>query len=504
MKKYLIFAILVLLFCGSARAVTVDGDDSDWIEISKSTKTNSSVIDSTSSIREWIWTDKTDDVQVYGSTSAQASNDIKEVRFKSDGNNLYGLIRFKSLDVSATGYVFPYIQIAVDYDDDSGATIFKDDNVDSYDQPTVNDNARWERLIHVYQSTSSNDEVYYKADSIRIFVSGDETPHYTQGDYSHKLSTSGNPSGYIEFSVPFGEGSSGIGHESYYRGTSVNFTVACFYHEAAWDGGSEGEVKDTDKEANISDCITPESNTEKEVQDNCVDYYFTLRFDADGYIEENNLPEISNFKIDGKTSNKEVIVKDRVPKFTWDFSDSDSGDIQRALRVDISTSYSMANSTTAVVVLEEDAFEALYPEDSYLTLAENTTYYFKAHIIDSVGGISKGVRQSFYTVSSALDIRNDIVELKVDWNNPFYSGEATKIRYSVPEGVDEQVFLGIYSVSGRLVKALVNNEVKLSDVVHTEYWRGKDEQGMEVGSGIYLVHLRVGGEYKTKKVCFIK
>jgi flagellar hook assembly protein FlgD len=70
--------------------------------------------------------------------------------------------------------------------------------------------------------------------------------------------------------------------------------------------------------------------------------------------------------------------------------------------------------------------------------------------------------------------------------------------------VDKEVFLGIYTLSGRLVRVLADNDIEISEVIHTKKWNGRDDDGAMVGSGTYLVHLRAGGKYNTVNVCFIR
>ena len=107
-------------------------------------------------------------------------------------------------------------------------------------------------------------------------------------------------------------------------------------------------------------------------------------------------------------------------------------------------------------------------------------------------------------ISPTVSINQDSIDLAVDWNNPFHAGETTMIRYTIPPGFDEEVFLALYTTSGRLVRILVDNEVKLAGVIHTENWDGTDDSGSMVGSGIYIAHLRIDDSYRSEKICFVK
>ncbi len=155
--------------------------------------------------------------------------------------------------------------------------------------------------------------------------------------------------------------------------------------------------------------------------------------------------------------------------------------------------------------ISDPNIRAISMEGISLQLTANTTYQLQVRVkvsSDSYRIWSDTV--TFYTIAPEVEINNKSVDLKIDWNNPFYGGSYTKIRYSIPEGPDKKVFLGIYTLSGRLVRVLVNNKIELSEVIHTKKWDGRDDAGSMVGSGTYIVHLRVGEKYKTENVCFVR
>lgn len=78
---------------------------------------------------------------------------------------------------------------------------------------------------------------------------------------------------------------------------------------------------------------------------------------------------------------------------------------------------------------------------------------------------------------------------------PNPSHGTTVLRYSLPAKSDAN--LGIYSVSGRHVRTLVNRSV--SPGVWTAEWDGRDESGREMPSGVYFGRLRAeAGERRVK------
>lgn len=85
-----------------------------------------------------------------------------------------------------------------------------------------------------------------------------------------------------------------------------------------------------------------------------------------------------------------------------------------------------------------------------------------------------------------------------NYPNPF--NPETNISFSLPQ--ESQVSLKIYNLKGQLVNILVNT--RLNAGIHTFTWKGKDEAGEDVSSGIYFYKL-IAGEYsETQKMVKIK
>jgi hypothetical protein len=89
-------------------------------------------------------------------------------------------------------------------------------------------------------------------------------------------------------------------------------------------------------------------------------------------------------------------------------------------------------------------------------------------------------------------------ELSQNYPNPFNSG--TIIQYQLPE--DGQVSLIVYSMTGQEVKKVVDEHQKAGD--YEVVWDGIDRNGGKVGSGIYLIRLRVNNFRKTCKIIYIQ
>jgi hypothetical protein len=82
--------------------------------------------------------------------------------------------------------------------------------------------------------------------------------------------------------------------------------------------------------------------------------------------------------------------------------------------------------------------------------------------------------------------------------NPF--NPATKIGFALPR--DCRVQLRIYDVAGRLVRTLVDRELIAGE--HVVTWRGDDNSGRRVASGIYNCRLEAGEFEGSQKVLLAK
>jgi hypothetical protein len=82
--------------------------------------------------------------------------------------------------------------------------------------------------------------------------------------------------------------------------------------------------------------------------------------------------------------------------------------------------------------------------------------------------------------------------------NPF--GAQTTIKFSIPSKM--HVNLAVYSVSGRLVKALVDGDAPAGD--NQASWDGRDGFGANVSPGVYFIRMAVPNTTVEKKMVFVK
>jgi hypothetical protein len=103
----------------------------------------------------------------------------------------------------------------------------------------------------------------------------------------------------------------------------------------------------------------------------------------------------------------------------------------------------------------------------------------------------QSVKEKANSVNNKLDIKaigNNIFKDNVD------------LKYIVEK--DGYVNIGIYDKVGRLVKKLINTDVKSG--YHIVRWNGKDENGRNIVNGIYFVKIESAGKVKSAKVMLIK
>jgi hypothetical protein len=82
--------------------------------------------------------------------------------------------------------------------------------------------------------------------------------------------------------------------------------------------------------------------------------------------------------------------------------------------------------------------------------------------------------------------------------NPF--NPATTIVFELPR--EGTVKVGVYDVSGRLVKVLADGEYP--DGEHKVLWNGRDTDGREVASGVYFYKMRSEGFEAARKMILLK
>jgi hypothetical protein len=83
--------------------------------------------------------------------------------------------------------------------------------------------------------------------------------------------------------------------------------------------------------------------------------------------------------------------------------------------------------------------------------------------------------------------------------NPF--NPATTIRFGLKEPA--AVHMGVYEVNGRLVRSFHNGD-QLPAGRHEFTWDGRNDQGVQISSGIYFLKFRAGDVSETKKLILMR
>lgn len=117
----------------------------------------------------------------------------------------------------------------------------------------------------------------------------------------------------------------------------------------------------------------------------------------------------------------------------------------------------------------------------------NSTYYYRLKQVDYDGT---------FTFSNTVEIKGQVLNqfvLGQNYPNPF--NPTTKINYTIP--FDSKVTISVYSVTGELVKELVNDFVSAGTY-------SIDFDGSELTSGMYLYSMKAGEFTKTNKMLLVK
>ena len=88
--------------------------------------------------------------------------------------------------------------------------------------------------------------------------------------------------------------------------------------------------------------------------------------------------------------------------------------------------------------------------------------------------------------------------LSQNYPNPF--NPETEISFQIPN--DTRVSLVIYNLLGQKIRTLVNKEMATG--YHTIKWRGRDDFGNAVASGVYLYAIQAGEFFDVKKMVLMR
>ena len=138
-------------------------------------------------------------------------------------------------------------------------------------------------------------------------------------------------------------------------------------------------------------------------------------------------------------------------------------------------------------------------EQFFLYVTIPGTYYFIIAPYNSIGTGGIATSNDIIVELTEADLNLISATELSNFPNPF--NPETNIRFSIPK--EGKVELIVYNIKGQKVKTLVDNMCE--EGINTITWNGSNDNGKQVGTGIYLYNLNVNGKaIKTKKMLLIK
>jgi hypothetical protein len=132
-------------------------------------------------------------------------------------------------------------------------------------------------------------------------------------------------------------------------------------------------------------------------------------------------------------------------------------------------------------------------EGSWLKIAGAIGLAIKPVLVDS--GPEMAVLKS---MQGAVDPVGTAPMLLSARPNPF--NPQTELQYSLPGAMTAELM--IFDVRGKLVRRLVTGQQPGG--LHTAIWRGEDDTGRRVASGVYLVRFRAGPVVQSQRLLLLK
>lgn len=143
--------------------------------------------------------------------------------------------------------------------------------------------------------------------------------------------------------------------------------------------------------------------------------------------------------------------------------------------------------------------DALNPIFSFTFLsAGDVPYLCRPHFLLGMTGIVHVVAPTPVNEPPAS------VTFTLHQNSPNPFNPSTRILFQIPgaDGVTVPTTLRIFDLQGRLVRNLVNEQLEAGH--HSVSWNGRNEQGREAASGVYIYRLAAGGMVASQKMTLQK
>lgn len=210
-----------------------------------------------------------------------------------------------------------------------------------------------------------------------------------------------------------------------------------------------------------------------------------------------------SLKVDGVYENREVLIYQRKPIFSFDYDIAIS-----SFSIILSPSEDLSSNILWDLKTTTDTIKPISLENKYRIkleyggseLLSNTTYWWQVSVYFQ--NSSETVRSYFYTVLSEIQME-ETLDLQVDFNNPFnpYKNQITKFRYIVKDR-NRKAKVRVFNIAGEIVYEFPENLAD-KDCVYTLEWNGRDKDGFILPTGRYVVSLDAEGVRKSKIVVIV-
>jgi len=119
----------------------------------------------------------------------------------------------------------------------------------------------------------------------------------------------------------------------------------------------------------------------------------------------------------------------------------------------------------------------------------NLTYLYRLMNVDKTGQINQ-----LDIISLEIGAAPQETILEPPFPNPF--NPSTKISFKIAE--DTKVSILVYNLLGKKVCSIMTDETCMAGN-HFKYWNGKDDHGMKVSTGTYIIQLVAGSTVRVQK-----
>ena len=112
-------------------------------------------------------------------------------------------------------------------------------------------------------------------------------------------------------------------------------------------------------------------------------------------------------------------------------------------------------------------------------------------------------KMGYFSIGPKTSLVPGQTALQQNYPNPFNPVTTLEYDLGFVDGPYQKVSMTIYDILGRNVKTLVNEQQSIGR--YRLKWNGKDQNGVNVSSGIYFVHLLTDmGRSQTKKIMLVR